>query len=123
MPDPKSGALPTWRRPIRLCCKDLVSCAWFLAFYLLVQNEHEQGRAKQAVGGLIMTFAFVTGPEFVIFVLVVLIAIVPYWKIFSKAGYSGALSLLLFVPLLNIILLFWFAFAEWPIERSRKSGL
>jgi len=70
-----------------------------------------------------MTFAFVTGPEFVIFVLVVLIAIVPYWKIFSKAGYSGALSLLLFVPLLNIILLFWFAFAEWPIERSRKSGL
>ena len=70
-----------------------------------------------------MTFAFVTGPEFVIFVLVVLIAIVPYWKIFSKAGYSGALSLLLFVPLLNIILLFWFAFTEWPIERSRKSGL
>ena len=37
-----------------------------------------------------------------------------YWRIFSKAGYSGALSLLLLVPLANIILIVWFAFAQWP---------
>jgi hypothetical protein len=43
-----------------------------------------------------------------------------YWRIFSKAGYPGALSLLMLVPLANLILFIWFAFADWPVVRQAK---
>ena len=39
-------------------------------------------------------------------------------RIFSKAGYSGWLCLTQLVPLVNIIVLGWFAFAEWPVTRE-----
>jgi hypothetical protein len=45
-----------------------------------------------------------------------------YWKIFSKAGYSGALSLLMIVPLVNLIVFIWFAFAQWPVLKGQQSG-
>jgi hypothetical protein len=51
----------------------------------------------------------------IFFVLVsVLVGIVPYWKIFEKAGFTPALSLLMLVPLVNIVVLFFLAFADWP---------
>lgn len=50
--------------------------------------------------------------------LIVLIAIaataVPSVKILHKAGYSGWWTILAFVPLLNLIGLWVFAFASWP---------
>jgi hypothetical protein len=45
-------------------------------------------------------------------------AVIVYWKIFSKAGYSGALSLLMFVPIANIVMLCILAFSEWPVLRE-----
>jgi hypothetical protein len=41
--------------------------------------------------------------------------IIIYWKIFSKAGYSGAMSLLMLVPIANIIVICMLAFGNWPI--------
>jgi hypothetical protein len=49
------------------------------------------------------------------------LAVIPTWKIVSKAGYHGAWSLLIFVPLVNIIMLYVFAFSAWPMERGRTS--
>ncbi len=46
------------------------------------------------------------------------LVVVPVWRICQKAGYSGWLSLLVFVPLVNLLLLYYLAFAEWPLERS-----
>ncbi|HEX9372592.1 MAG TPA: hypothetical protein VF897_16390 [Roseiflexaceae bacterium] len=43
-----------------------------------------------------------------------------WWKIFAKAGYSGALSLLMFIPVVNFILLLILAFGEWPIHRELR---
>ncbi len=40
--------------------------------------------------------------------------VVPYWKIFKKAGFAPALSLLMIVPLANIVMPFFLAFSEWP---------
>ena len=40
----------------------------------------------------------------------------PCSRIFAKAGHSPWLCLTLFVPLVNLIILFWFAFSTWPIE-------
>jgi hypothetical protein len=55
----------------------------------------------------------------VIFSLVAIIfAVVIYWRIFAKAGYSGALGLLMLVPIANIIMLCILAFGEWPIYKE-----
>jgi len=48
--------------------------------------------------------------------------IVPGWRIAQKAGFAGAWSLLLLVPLLNLIIIWVFAFVPWPnIARDRQA--
>jgi hypothetical protein len=42
----------------------------------------------------------------------------PYWRIFKKAGFSPALSLLMLVPIANIVMLFFLAFADWPALKN-----
>jgi hypothetical protein len=44
-----------------------------------------------------------------------------WWKIFSKAGWPGALSLVMLVPLVNLIMVVYFAFATWPIQRELEA--
>lgn len=56
--------------------------------------------------------------HFIAWLLMVFIFIFPFWKIVAKAGYSGAWSLLAFVPIVNFIMLWVFAFANWPRIRS-----
>ncbi len=41
-----------------------------------------------------------------------------WWRIFAKAGYSGALGLTMIIPLVNFVMLLVLAFAEWPIQRE-----
>jgi len=43
------------------------------------------------------------------------------WKIARKAGYPPWWGLVMIVPLVNLILFFYFAFAEWPIQRELKN--
>ena len=57
-------------------------------------------------------------PEFLVIVITTAVIVLPFWKIYSKAGYSGALSLLMLIPILNLIMLFFLAFAEWPILKN-----
>jgi hypothetical protein len=59
-------------------------------------------------------------PEIIILVVVCLLVIWPLWRICSKAGYSGWLSISLLVPFLNYAVVLYLAFAEWPIERELK---
>ncbi|MFC1499779.1 hypothetical protein ACFL6T_02025 [Candidatus Zixiibacteriota bacterium] len=47
-----------------------------------------------------------------------LITVVPFWKICERVGLPGPLSLLMLVPLANIILPFYIAFTKWPIEEN-----
>ena len=42
------------------------------------------------------------------------VVIFPFWSIFPKAGYSKWLSLLMAIPLVNVFLLYFLAFAKWP---------
>ena len=46
-----------------------------------------------------------------------LLTVVAWWKIVAKTGNPGPLGLLMWIPVLNIALLFWLAFSQWPIER------
>lgn len=60
-------------------------------------------------------------PEFLV-VAIIGLGIFPFWKIFSKAGFSPWLSLTILVPLLNIGVLYYLAFAEWPIHRKTNGS-
>ena len=48
------------------------------------------------------------------FMLGALFTVVPFWFIFKKAGYHPALSLLMVIPLADIVMKFFLAFADWP---------
>lgn len=48
------------------------------------------------------------------------LVILPFWFIFSKAGYSKWLSLLMVVPIINVILLYFLAFTKWPSTGNRN---
>jgi len=43
--------------------------------------------------------------------------IVPFWFIFKKAGYSPWLGVLMIVPIVNLVLLYFLAFSNWPRPR------
>ena len=54
------------------------------------------------------------GLRFLVMLLVAAIIILPpFWKIFSKAGFSGWISLLMLIPMLNLIVLYVVAFSDW----------
>ena len=44
-----------------------------------------------------------------------IVAIVPYWMIFKKAGFPPALSLLMMIPGVSIVVLFVVAFSDWKV--------
>ena len=41
----------------------------------------------------------------------------PFWRICTKAGYPGIASLLVLIPVINVIFLYWLAFSDWPSLR------
>ena len=59
-------------------------------------------------------------PQLLAIVLVVAVIIWPYWRIFGKAGFAPWLGLLMVVPLVNIIMTFFLAFAPWPALEPKK---
>lgn len=70
-----------------------------------------------------LTAAFAGMGVGLVFILaLVVFSVFIYWKIATKAGYNGAMSLLLFVPIANLIVICLFAFTEWPIEKALKAA-
>jgi hypothetical protein len=64
------------------------------------------------------------GPIEILVILCVaaVVIVLPYWKIFTKAGFPGPLALLMLIPLANIIMPFVLAFSDWPaLKGSRQS--
>ena len=55
--------------------------------------------------------------------LIALAVVIWAWsKIFSKAGYSPLLGILMIVPIIGLITFFWFAFSRWPVQRRVDPG-
>ena len=63
---------------------------------------------------ILIAFAILMG------LIVVIIKVLIYCKIFSKAGYCWALGLLMLVPIANIIMPFVLAFGDWPIQKELR---
>jgi hypothetical protein len=63
---------------------------------------------------------------FVVLVVVYAVAfaaiLVAFAAILRKAGYPGWWALAGLVPVVNVVLLFVFAFAQWPVLTSRRSS-
>ncbi|MDZ7680885.1 MAG: hypothetical protein U5J63_04020 [Fodinibius sp.] len=50
------------------------------------------------------------------------ILIVPFWRIRQRAGYSGWLSLLILVPLVNLGYIYFLAFASGRSQKDYGRG-
>jgi len=80
---------------------------------ILAQVHHGQDAAAVAAA-LFLMFGILIG------LIAVAIKILIFCKIFSKAGYSWALGLLMLVPFVNIFMAFFLAFADWPVRRELR---
>lgn len=49
------------------------------------------------------------------FLAFAIILIIPYWFIWKKAGFSPWFSLFMFIPLLNLVMLYVLAFSQWKV--------
>lgn len=62
----------------------------------------------------------VLGSPLVMMFIILLIFVFPVWRIVKRTGHSGWWSLLMFVPLVNFIGLWFLAFVRWPaIDRQQ----
>lgn len=57
---------------------------------------------------------------YLLYVIVAVIFVIPFWKIFEKAGFPPALSLIMLVPVVNMVALYFVAFASWPGSEASK---
>lgn len=52
-------------------------------------------------------------------VFIAVVAVIPVWRICKRTGYPGWLGLLILVPILNLALLYFLAFSDWPANKKR----
>lgn len=78
----------------------------FLALFL--QSDPDPAMIQKLVVGLMALIP-------ILIVVGLAIVILPFWFICKKAGFSPWLSLLNIVPLGNLFLLYFLAFASWKV--------
>ena len=75
----------------------------------------------------ILAFGVPGGWEFMIILIILpvtcILPAVVFWKICAKAGFPSVLGLLMFVPIANIVLPLYIAFAEWPALRAKDQSM
>ena len=55
------------------------------------------------------------------FLVLFLVMVWSNWTIVKRAGHPGCLSLMMFVPCLNVLFLLWFAFTKWPVQGAKNA--
>jgi hypothetical protein len=71
--------------------------------------------AKRQNGALAMELFFILLPIYILFCLWL------GYRIVEKAGFDGRWALVLLVPVVNIIMIWVFAFSRWPNLRKETS--
>jgi hypothetical protein len=73
-------------------------------------NSATAATAASVIGGMIIGYG-------IVLVAILAFTVYIYWRIFVKAGYNGALSLLNLVPGVGpLVVMVILAFGRWPIE-------
>ena len=57
--------------------------------------------------------------HWIFFALMVALILYPVGRILNRLGLSPFWSLLIFIPLVNLISLWVLAFSDWPVDKSR----
>jgi uncharacterized membrane protein YhaH (DUF805 family) len=83
-----------------------------ISFVILLLDSNDR-MASSAILAMISTFWFV-------FLALIIFQIYCYCRVAQKSGYPGAYSLLLLIPLVNIVISLIWVFSEWPIEAELK---
>ena len=78
---------------------------------------NHQADIEPVVTMLVLLVPLVAG---LVALAVSVLMIVAFWKICVKAGFSGALGLLMLIPIGNIILPLYLAFAQWPSLKDKQ---
>jgi uncharacterized membrane protein YhaH (DUF805 family) len=86
-----------------------------IAFSLLQYDSSDHTNT-----GLAAFFAAMGVLWFLVFLVLFVFSIYCVWRVAVKCGYPGAYSLLLLIPVVNIILQLIWVFSEWPIEAELK---
>ena len=64
-------------------------------------------------------------PEFAVILVLAgiggLLYLVAFWRIFTKAGFDGFLSICVLVPIVNVAVILYLGFADWPILRELRT--
>jgi hypothetical protein len=89
-----------------------------LLFVSLLADANSDA-ATNAIAGTMAAFGVV---GILVGIGLLILSLIINWTIAAKAGYSGALSLLMLIPLVNIIIILMFAFSEWPIQRELREA-
>lgn len=50
-----------------------------------------------------------------------LLVVFPLWRICTRVGFPGWLSLAALLPFANLLLLYFIAFSQWPVERRSRT--
>lgn len=61
---------------------------------------------------------------FIVFVMItplMALLVVPTWRILQRAGFNGAWALLMLVPVLGILVLWFVSFLKWPTDREQRT--
>ena len=67
-----------------------------------------------------MLFSSIGLPELLIMAFVSCVVVWPFWKIFSKTGLPGFMSIVMLVPIVNFAMLFFLAFSDWPVLKELR---
>jgi hypothetical protein len=57
---------------------------------------------------------------FLMTLIIGLLMVLPFWKIFGRVGFPPWLSILMIVPVVNLITIYFVAFSEWPAMPDNK---
>ncbi|MGD9109544.1 MAG: hypothetical protein PVG93_01265 [Phycisphaerales bacterium] len=71
----------------------------------------------------VSVFIAIAAAAFTIFLglVVTIVTALIFCKIFHKAGFHWALGLLMVVPVANVIMPFYLAFSDWPIQKELRA--
>ncbi|MBA4742760.1 MAG: hypothetical protein H2060_08645 [Azoarcus sp.] len=50
--------------------------------------------------------------------VVAIVVVIPVWRICRRTGHPGWIGLLILIPVVNLVLLYFIAFADWPATRD-----
>jgi hypothetical protein len=78
-------------------------------------NFPQGGPGGAGMGGLLPGGPVTSIVIVALFVITLIVLAVAFYKLFQKAGLSGAIGLLMLVPVVNLGIALYLAFTEWPV--------